>query len=53
VDLVDIDGKIVELAKQVPALAELNEQAFFDKRVTCILKMPKFSFEKIRNYMMS
>jgi spermidine synthase len=34
VDLVDIDGKVVELAKQVPALAELNEQAFFDKRVT-------------------
>ncbi|MEG9297512.1 spermidine synthase [Mangrovibacillus sp. Mu-81] len=46
VDLVDIDGKVVELAKQVPVLAELNEQAFFDKRVTAHIEDAKLFIEK-------
>ncbi|OAT86255.1 hypothetical protein A6P54_17185 [Bacillus sp. MKU004] len=41
VDLVDIDGKVVEIARNVPAVAELNEQAFSDKRVTAHIEDAK------------
>ncbi|MFC0271409.1 spermidine synthase [Metabacillus herbersteinensis] len=33
VDLVDIDSKVLDIARNVPEIVELNEKAFFDKRV--------------------
>ncbi|MEK5443673.1 spermine/spermidine synthase domain-containing protein [Fredinandcohnia sp. FSL W7-1320] len=34
VDLVDIDPEILRIAREVPEIVSLNEQAFYDKRVT-------------------
>ncbi|PFA68436.1 spermidine synthase [Bacillus sp. AFS015802] len=38
IDLVDIDSKMVELASENQELVNLNERAFFDKRVSTYIK---------------
>ncbi|MCA1056123.1 spermidine synthase [Rossellomorea aquimaris] len=46
VDLVDIDGKVVSLAKKVPVLVKLNERSFFDKRVRTHIEDAKQFIER-------
>lgn len=51
VDLIDLDGHVLQAAREIPEMAEMNDRAFFDRRVNAhAMDAVKFVKENKEHY---